>query len=67
MAVVMSYDKSGVLRVSDMRLATPLIFDRVAVVDVGAWSTNDEVASKTQSWETVNETTGAITGSNAVS
>jgi hypothetical protein len=65
MAVIMSYDKDGVLRVQDMRLATPEIFVRSSV-DVGDWSLNDEVASKTQPWETVDETTGAITGSNAV-
>lgn len=65
MAVVASMDATGFLRVTDARLATPLIFLRSSV-DVGDWSLNDEVKSKKQSWETINETTGAITGSNAV-
>lgn len=65
MAVVMSYDATGVLRALDMRLATPLTFVRSSV-DLNSWETIDEIASKKQSWETVNGTTGAITGSNAV-
>ena len=65
MSVVSSTDKDGFLRVTDARLATPLIFVRNSV-DVGDWSLNDEVKSKKQSWETYNETTGAVTGSNAV-
>jgi hypothetical protein len=65
MAVVMSYDKDGVVRVQDMSLDTPLIFLRDDT-DLLDWETRTEVASKTQSWETVNGTTGAITGSNAV-
>lgn len=66
MAVVMSYDKTGVLRVVDPRLSTVMQFDRVESVHVTGWNSIDEVASKKQSWETVNATTGAITGSNAV-
>ena len=65
MAVVASTDATGFLRVTDARLSTPLIFLRSSV-DVGDWSLNDEVKSKKQSWESINETTGAVTGSNAV-
>ena len=65
MAVVMSYDSLGVTQVLDMSLATPLIFVRSSV-DLLDWETRTEVASKKQPWETVNGTTGFITGDNIV-
>jgi len=67
MAVVISYDKDGVLSVADMRLATPLVENRPAALFTAGWSTIDEVLSKKQSWETVASATGLITGSNRVS
>lgn len=67
MAVVISYDKDGILSVVDMRLAAPLVENRPAALFVAGWSVIDEVASKKQSWETVSASTGLITGSNKVS
>lgn len=66
MAMVVSYDSVGFLRVVE-EATTPVVwFDKAAGVAVTGWDTQIEVASKKQSWETVNATTGAITGSNAV-
>jgi len=66
MAVIISYDKDGVLSVADMRLATPLVENRPAALFTAGWSTIDEVLSKKQSWETVSASTGLITGSHQV-
>ncbi len=66
MAAVVSYDKTGVLRVVMMDNTPVVWMDRVESVHTSGWNTQTEVASKKQSWETVNTTTGAITGSNAV-
>ena len=66
MAVVISYDKSGILSVIDYRQATIQQEYTAASVFTTGWSTIDEVASKKQSWETVSSSTGAVTGSHQV-